>query len=325
MNTALMGAAMMDWVQAINAKNGASRSTAFAVRMIAGNIEVLMRQVMEGYKFVAQRDIKRKKEKEQRMQVATKNLMMQKTELMLAVMSPWIRFTGDTKRERIEAAAAAELKATTERARQEKLKAIHHCFAKSETGMVILTTTCGSWKALYLQQKRRKQNLTAASKALGADAAAIQAAVLSFWQKDGIRSKYARASEVSEKKLRQALAGHKISVGILERTLEGTAQSMLVASVVYWRQEAEAAKIRKDKKNAFSVRIMNEFSQGEEKMKSLIFADWSKMTQADKDIAQERGRRRRAVELGRSIIILLRGRLAMRLAWDAWQFRVVYS
>merc|ERR1719359_2132587 len=53
-------------------------------------------------------------------------------------------------------------------------------------------------------------------------------------------------------------------------------------------------------------------------IKSGVFFEWVKMTADDRELAQERGRRRRLAELGRAYIIKLREHIIVRAAWDGW-------
>merc|ERR1712087_535337 len=84
-----------------------------------------------------------------------------------------------------------------------------------------------------------------------------------------------------------------------------------------WAHAKEIAAAREAAMNKAGRNI----AQGAQQLMAMGFMAWAKMAGDDREINQERGRRRRMAEKGRAMVIKLRERLQARVAFDGWLIR----
>jgi hypothetical protein len=171
-----------------------------------------------------------------------------------------------------------------------------------------------------INKKKREEAMAKGLRAISGGEYATKNLFFDSWGKVMVET---RAEREREKLLEEQRAAQIKARAEKLKAVQGALASqgkMLLHEVCdKWALEVKNTKKRERLKQGVLRGIAGEADM----IKSGVFFEWVKMTADDRELAQERGRRRRLAELGRAYIIKLREHIIVRAAWDGWLIRTL--
>lgn len=240
---------------------------------------------------------------------------------MQMALSAWLREYDDYRKERIllEERVRARAEAAATRA-----KAVQLAMGTS-TGQLV-QETWQIWKEYFIAEKalgksgrRKDQAMKTAMRDVMKTEEAFRKAVFTGW-----------ASEVQAEKMRGQLGSiqaqmtmvanaRKRALAMIEGRHKKSGEVILVEVFYAWSHWKQIVAAREEA----MTKALRNIANGAEMLKSMGFMAWAKLAGDDREINQERGRRRRMAEKGREYVIKLRIRLQTRVAFDGWLIRTL--
>lgn len=170
-----------------------------------------------------------------------------------------------------------------------------------------------------VNKKRKQDAMTKGIRGISSSEYAFKNLIFDSWGGEMVQGRQRRKLEAAREQenliamqLRAAkLDAAKFAFSGLDKALSNT---------VFCSWEGEL--LLKRKRERMKQKIMMSVGRQVEALVQVILAAWSKLSVEDQELARERGRRRKRVELGKEIIIRLRRRVMMRALWTAWRTRV---
>lgn len=172
-------------------------------------------------------------------------------------------------------------------------------------------------KAVAKSGRRKDQAMKSATRDIMRSEEAFRKAVFSGW-----------ASEVQAEKMRGKLGSiqaqmtmvanaRKRAIAMIDNRHKKSLEELLPVIFFSWAHAKEIAAARQEA----MTKATRGIAQGAEMLMGMGFMAWAKLAGDDREINQERGRRRRMAEQSRAIVIKLRKRLQARVAFDGWLIR----
>jgi len=242
-------------------------------------------------------------------------------ECLQLTLSAWLKDYDEYKKERSlnEERIRAKAESAATRAKAVQL-------AMGSTSGQLVQDIWTVWKEYFIVEKalnktgrRKEQAMKTAMRDIMKTEEAFRRTVLTSW-----------AGEVQAEKARAQLGSIQAQMTMVANArkralamIDGRHKKQIEALVpVLFFNLANWKKIAAAREEAMT-KAMRNIAQGAEMLKSMGFMAWAKLAGDDREINQERGRRRRMAEQARAIVIKLRGRLQARVAFDGWLIRTL--
>jgi len=236
-------------------------------------------------------------------------------------LSAWLKLYDEYKAER---ALKEEMVRAKAEAAATRAKAVQMALGTNAGALVQDVWTV--WKEGYIADKacgrtgkRKEQAMKTAMRDIMKTEEAFRKAVFSAWAQVVTDEKVAAQLGSIQAQMSMVANARKRALNMIDARGKKALEALLPEIIYNW---ANCKKIATQRQEAMN-RAMRNISQSTEQLMNVGFMAWAKLAGDDREINQERGRRRRMAETSRSIVIKLRGRLQLRVAFDGWLIRTL--
>merc|ERR1719296_86721 len=236
-------------------------------------------------------------------------------------LSAWLKLYDEYKAER---ALKEEMVRVKAEAAATRAKAVQMALGTNAGALVQDVWTV--WKEGYIADKacgrtgkRKEQAMKTAMRDIMKTEEAFRKAVFSAWAQVVTDEKVAAQLGSIQAQMSMVANARKRALNMIDARGKKALEALLPEIIYNW---ANCKKIATQRQEAMN-RAMRNISQSTEQLMNVGFMAWAKLAGDDREINQERGRRRRMAETSRSIVIKLRGRLQLRVAFDGWLIRTL--
>jgi len=320
---ALLLTTVSSWHAVLETASASRRSKgermARAARMIANSDEMLLRRSLTSWAEIASS----KRRKAMRMEQALRRLGAADKAFQSECFLVWSRAACDAKNDRRveqERRRVEQERAAGRKAREQMLARMF-----GRAGTLLLRTCMDSWKSVVegsqLSRKCKEHGMAATVRRIMSSEATLQAECVATWATYVKQERIMEQLGSAQAQATLVAGARKRALAMFERSLNTNAQTLLHSCLLAWRDEVVECQKRRQKRDQLTSRVVRDIAGSEDVLRTQCFSAWLKIAQADRDMAQERGRRRRCAELGRFVVIRLRDRLSVRLAFSGWMLR----
>jgi len=236
-------------------------------------------------------------------------------------LSAWLKVYDEYKAERALKEEMIRAKAESAATRA---KAVQMAMGTSSGALVQDVWTV--WKEGYIADKacgrtgkRKEQAMKTAMRDIMKTEEAFRKAVFSAWAQVVTDEKVAAQLGSIQAQMTMVANARKRALNMIDARGRKALEALLPEIIYNW---ANCKKIAAERQAAMN-KAMRNIAQGAEQLMAVGFMAWAKLAGDDREINQERGRRRRMAEKSREIVIKLRGRLQLRVAFDGWLIRTL--
>lgn len=312
-----------DWHKAIalRKQDDETKQERFAKagRMIANSTELLLRSVWE----VLGKTIRERQNKGKNMEKALRILGASEMALKKEVFQVW--YTDITENRNIRRLEAQEERAAemAERSRAQKMQAIDKAFGD---GLVAQASQCfDRWseetKAQIVRKKRSNSSMATALRAIDKATAGLSAEVFVGWQKVVREEALLLRLGSAEQQAAMIQTARTRAIAMFEKMMNGNAIQLIYHCFMGWIDENAAEKKRELRREIITARVMRNVEGGEEVVKAMIMSTWLQLTETNRDLGIERRRLKRMTDIGREVVLRLRARNLLKLAFVWWYMK----
>jgi len=236
-------------------------------------------------------------------------------------LSAWLKLYDEYKAER---ALKEEMVRAKAEAAATRAKAVQMALGTNSQALVQDVWTV--WKEGYIADKacgrtgkRKEQAMKTAMRDIMKTEEAFRKAVFTAWAQVVTDEKVAAQLGSIQAQMTMVANARKRALNMIDARGKKALEALLPEIIYNW---ANCKKIAAQRQEAMN-RAMRNIAQSTEQLMNVGFMAWAKLAGDDREINQERGRRRRMAEKSREIVIKLRGRLQLRVAFDGWLIRTL--
>jgi len=323
------GAWSMATKTAILNKDKRQQNMARCLRGIANSDELLLRSCVTPWGEMVLAIRKKREGKEKTMARILRQLDESGFALLGQINLMWARITADGANERRLRMHQEESEEAKARARAQKLAAVERCFASE--GQALLATSLRAWygeyeavkKAKELHERLRAKGMDATlKKIVGAEREAMGTCFQAL-AADAKNERMLKQLHEAELAAQRVQAARERAIAMFEKSMNSTAEGLIVNILGAWANEKDQAKKRRARKDQVMARTLRDIAGSEELLRSLVWQTWMKMSESARDLMKHRVRMQRCVQIGRTVVVRLRDQILIRIAWDAWTVRAL--